>query len=667
MSSPNLEQPLKTEEDESPKFSPPSLGKVRAPSVVILEATEEEEFFDGQTTQQQQQPPLQQQQTKEPSTSDEKFVAKCFPDLTAETILGSSSCALERESVLWHGKLLMTPNHLLFYGKLFTKALALTVHYKDILSLEKKNTAGLFPNAVKVSTLHSKYYFNGLLKRDSTYSVMKQAWEDCLKNQQHQFMNVGTMGRRKSTAAQVKSPVSPEIVVSPTVETVEEKIPAPKTTVMAVTSLSSENLNLDMFSNSAGMDEVIMYEEELLASPNEIPSEPSAVSLVSNGNHPAATMPRLSQFERSEKHVRRKIDSRPQSAYKPLTSEKDSKGTFKQFKLEELPSGPVPVTEPALKHMVCDEVIEGLDCRQMFHLIFEKEGADFMRKFYQDRGSSGFDLKPWSAGDKVTREFVYSVSFKAPLLPASTTSCNETQILWQNTDFLYVIECKTKTPNVPYGESFEVISKYVIAFNGPNSAKLVVSMAVDFKKSIMWESQVEKGAIGGVSGHVNDLKVAIRKLAAEQAPCDFLPRLVSKNVELPAELLKISLPEPVVEANKSLKEKVSDTVSFIIDTVFGFLENGNNVQGLLLAFSSFILILSLSSYFQKLYQLNNMISMYNASWDELNTLHNDRKRSDINENVIISDIIKLRGYSAQAKAASYAVYNDIGRILDELD
>jgi hypothetical protein len=61
------------------------------------------------------------------------------------------------------------------------------------------------------------------------------------------------------------------------------------------------------------------------------------------------------------------------------------------------------------------------------------------------------------------------------------------------------------------------------------------------------------------------------------------------------------------------------------------------------------------------------MSMYNASWDELNTLHNDRKRSDINENVIISDIIKLRGYSAQAKAASYAVYNDIGRILDELD
>ena len=59
---------------------------------------------------------------------------------------------------MWHGRIFFSKNYLCFYGKLFLKAAKVELAWNDILSIEKKSVAGIFPNAIKVTTLHSKVF-----------------------------------------------------------------------------------------------------------------------------------------------------------------------------------------------------------------------------------------------------------------------------------------------------------------------------------------------------------------------------------------------------------------------------------------------------------------------------------------------------------------------------
>jgi len=65
------------------------------------------------------------------------------------------TCALERDG-LWQGKLYFTSRHLCFYGKVFSKAAKVMIDFQDVVSVEKKNTAGMFPNAIRIVTNNSK-------------------------------------------------------------------------------------------------------------------------------------------------------------------------------------------------------------------------------------------------------------------------------------------------------------------------------------------------------------------------------------------------------------------------------------------------------------------------------------------------------------------------------
>jgi hypothetical protein len=43
--------------------------------------------------------------------------------------------------------------------------------------MEKKSTAGVIPNAIRITTLHSKYLFSAFMKRDFAFNSMKKEWQ----------------------------------------------------------------------------------------------------------------------------------------------------------------------------------------------------------------------------------------------------------------------------------------------------------------------------------------------------------------------------------------------------------------------------------------------------------------------------------------------------------
>ncbi|KAI8802995.1 hypothetical protein BJ742DRAFT_512731 [Cladochytrium replicatum] len=85
-------------------------------------------------------------------------------------------CAVERE-VIWTGKIYYTADHLAFHGKLFGKVAKIVADFRDVQLIEKKSTAGMFPNAIRVIASNVQYVFTNFMKRDVAFNELFEAWQ----------------------------------------------------------------------------------------------------------------------------------------------------------------------------------------------------------------------------------------------------------------------------------------------------------------------------------------------------------------------------------------------------------------------------------------------------------------------------------------------------------
>ncbi|KAJ4471707.1 hypothetical protein C8J55DRAFT_520675 [Lentinula edodes] len=84
-------------------------------------------------------------------------------------------CALQRE-ILIQGRLYISENHICFHANILGWITDLSIPIDEIISLEKKMTAFVIPNAILITTRQSKYTFASFLSRDTTYDVIYNIW-----------------------------------------------------------------------------------------------------------------------------------------------------------------------------------------------------------------------------------------------------------------------------------------------------------------------------------------------------------------------------------------------------------------------------------------------------------------------------------------------------------
>ena len=92
-----------------------------------------------------------------------------------ECLKGSFTCALEKDGI-WVGKMFLMTTRLVFHGKMFNKQAQIVVEYKDMISVEKRNSAGIFPNALKICTSSRRHHFTSIIKRETCYSLIMMYW-----------------------------------------------------------------------------------------------------------------------------------------------------------------------------------------------------------------------------------------------------------------------------------------------------------------------------------------------------------------------------------------------------------------------------------------------------------------------------------------------------------
>lgn len=84
-------------------------------------------------------------------------------------------CALQRE-ILLHGRLYVSEGHICFYSNIIGWVTTLVISFDEVMSVEKKSTALLFPNAIVIQTLHAKHVFASFISRDPTYDLIVGLW-----------------------------------------------------------------------------------------------------------------------------------------------------------------------------------------------------------------------------------------------------------------------------------------------------------------------------------------------------------------------------------------------------------------------------------------------------------------------------------------------------------
>jgi len=84
-------------------------------------------------------------------------------------------CALQKE-ILLQGRLYVSERHICFYSNILGWVTTLVISFDEVMSVEKKSTALLFPNAIVIQTLHARHVFASFISRDSTYDLILGLW-----------------------------------------------------------------------------------------------------------------------------------------------------------------------------------------------------------------------------------------------------------------------------------------------------------------------------------------------------------------------------------------------------------------------------------------------------------------------------------------------------------
>lgn len=86
------------------------------------------------------------------------------------------SAALQRD-ILLHGRLYVSEGHICFSSNILGWVTNLVISFDEVVSVEKKSTAVIFPNAIVIATLNARNTFASFVARDSTYELLIGIWK----------------------------------------------------------------------------------------------------------------------------------------------------------------------------------------------------------------------------------------------------------------------------------------------------------------------------------------------------------------------------------------------------------------------------------------------------------------------------------------------------------
>ena len=90
-------------------------------------------------------------------------------------LIDDFSAALQKD-ILLQGRFYISEQHVCFASNILGWSTTLVINFDEVVGIEKKSTAGIFPNGIMIQTLHARHVFASFLSRDVTYDLLIRIW-----------------------------------------------------------------------------------------------------------------------------------------------------------------------------------------------------------------------------------------------------------------------------------------------------------------------------------------------------------------------------------------------------------------------------------------------------------------------------------------------------------
>lgn len=421
---------------------------------------------------------------------------------SGEKLIADYSCALSRD-ILVQGKMYLSQHYICFNSNILGWVTNLLIPLQEVIQIEKKSTAVLFPNGMIIRTLHHKYVFATFLSRDTTFNLITKVWHGVLLEGHPEAQNPGvTRGRPRAARSTVTS--------STLLSDVESEMSDDEMDGVAPTTSPSTGNDSNRAPPEVSRSSTKIGKKEPPRERDDNESLPTDEEF----NNPVDS---LSQFSKR---------ARDDSTAFPLDKDvpKGSKDSFNG-----LPNpGPAThaptesdVEKDANEVFILDHTFKA-PLGVVFSVLFGANTAHFINILETQKN---FDITK----DKIVelsdsnkeRHYTYIKPLGGPIGPKQTKCIIMDKLVTCDFSKFVLVEQVTQTPDVPLGNSFQITTKIFLTWGADNSTKMHVVTAVEWSAKSWIKGAIEKGSIDGQKDSMKSLAetvTAILSSGATSAP-----------------------------------------------------------------------------------------------------------------------------------------------------
>lgn len=428
-----------------------------------------------------------------------------------EALIDDFSCALSKD-ILVQGRLYLSERYVCFNSNILGWTTNVVIPLQEVIQIEKKSTAGLFPNGMVIRTLHHKYVFATFLSRDLTFNILISVWHRGLLEGVEVDPNqlVATAHSKKRRRGYSKSSMS-KLVFSDETEGIRS------TSNYSDSGISDEELSDDMANSGANDSDDKSLSSVSLKEGKKPPLPDDDGYATEDGSYNGDHGHMDEMFPKNESKEDLKHVSSSSSTGKAQTTPSKGGGDSGFYGLPNAgPATHEPTETDYVKQL--SEVFITEDTFKaplgvVFNILFGEDNSYYIKILQTQKNFEILESDITGLSTKAReRHYTYIKPLSGPIGPKQTKCFIVDKLTEFQLKKYVLVEQITSTPDVPSGNSFQVKTKIFLSWGENNSTKIYVVTMIEWSGKSWIKAAIEKGSIDGQKDSMKSLVETINEI-----------------------------------------------------------------------------------------------------------------------------------------------------------
>lgn len=473
-----------------------------------------------------------------------------------EKLIDEFGCALSKD-ILVQGRMYLSEHYICFNSNILGWVTNIIIPLQEVIQIEKKSTAVLFPNGMIIRTLYHKYVFATFLSRDSTFALITNVWHGVLLGDNVESNSITDKKRTDKNYSSESTTNDEELFPNGSQNRNGE---------------DSDDGDDDNDEDRGGSSIVVSQSEassldNFLANRTDGDDIKVVNSRSSNGNNVGQADSKSSDGFHGLPIVGPLTHSQTDIGY--------SKGSDETFISDDVVKAPLGV---------------------VFLVLFGPDNSNFIKilKDQKNYDISDEDITELSTDSK-ERNYTYTKPLNGPIGPKKTKCIIKDRLVEYDTDKYILVEQITTTPDVPSGNSFQVKTKIFLSWAENNCTRIYSLTVVEWSGRSWIKGAVEKGSIDGQKESMKSMIESINLIIKSGGASGVSKSDKKKRKRKKSESTNKPAIETAPEPEKSTLEKLQLFVEAIGKTI-SIPYVGDLVSGIIILFIGFLFFTEMYNY-----------------------------------------------------------------------